>query len=104
MIERPSSRSFRIARWSWETSSRESEDVGSSITMMRASRASARRISIFCWSAMGSRATMALGSSWKPLASIRSVRRSASVRRSTPQRWSSSPRKTFSATVSAGTS
>ena len=61
MIDRPSSLSFRIARCSCDTSFRESEDVGSSITMIRALRASARKISIFCWSAMGSRETMALG-------------------------------------------
>ncbi len=63
-------------------SSRVSDAVGSSITISRASRASARRISTFCWSAMRSVCDAPAGAKAEadPLVELaRSVQRAAPV-------------------------
>ena len=52
MTQHPRSRSVRIRSSSWVISCAVSVEVGSSITMTLASRASERRISTFCLSAI----------------------------------------------------
>ena len=61
-----SARSARIIRWSFSVSTLVSDEVGSSITITRASHATARRISTFCLSAVRNAATLAFASSSNP--------------------------------------
>ena len=97
---------------SWPTSSNSrcasssvSADVGSSMTISFASRAIARRISTFCWSATRSVRASLRGGSSMPVVSTSAWYRCRSARRSiTPACRSSTPRKTFSSTERCGTS
>ena len=79
--------------------------VGSSITINSASRARARRISTFCWSASGSIPAGTLPAARSPPARSTRRRRALSQRRSTTlSLCGSRARNTFSATLCFGTS
>ena len=96
--------SERTISWSASVSFAASAAVGSSMTMSCASRESARRISNFCWSAVRSAPAGAPPGRSNPADAASSSYAWRSWRpRTKPVLRGSSPRRTFSATVSCGT-
>ncbi len=93
----PPAASWRMISSSLSLSSRVSAAVGSSMTIIRASRAIARMISTFCCSAVRSAPTRAVGRRRKPVRSLSALKR----RRTS---FDSMPSMTFSSTVAFGTS
>ena len=101
----PPAASWRMISSSLSLSSRVSAAVGSSMTIIRASRAIARMISTFCCSAVRSAPTRAVGRRRKPVRSLSALkRRRTSPRLTTPAVFDSMPSMTFSSTVAFGTS
>ena len=95
---------MRIIRWSVLVSTLVSDEVGSSITITRASQATARRISTFCLSAVRKAPTLACPLSSKPHCEVSFSYCVRIWRRCTsPERRGSMPRKTFSITLICGT-
>ncbi len=105
MTVRPRSRRPRTTSWRRAVSVAERLADGSSRTIRSASRASARRISTCCCCASDRCPTIVSARRSKPASSIRRSNRSRSDPRSMkPARRGSTPRNTFWATVSRGTS
>ncbi len=95
---------MRIIRCSVLVSTLVSEEVGSSITITRASDATARRISTFCLSAVRSAPTLAFGSSSNPHWETSSwYCRRIRPHWTNPARRGSMPKKMFSITLMCGT-
>ena len=95
----------RMTAKSWETSPASRTADGSSMTMRRALRDSARAMLTICWEAADSEPTSRVGeiSLWPRRRSSSEAERRAIERREKPNRAFSWPRKMFSATLSPST-